>query len=287
MLEPIQRYGAGGPGGRGRLAWEAAFALAGVALIALTLRLYSGFNSDRPVSRFHSSPSSADRQIESAQAYLNSHPEDINANIALSMAHYQKGPDHYVDALNALDKARTLGATDERLFYYAGVMYDALGLPDYAINEIAKYLRHHPGDYETTLRLANLYFRQKRVDQAHALYKEALHAWPKDATAWFNFAVINKEKGDYPAALDSMEQVKRIAGRLPAGGLYQEGEIYRLQGNAPKAFQCYQQELALHPGYIPALEATEVMIRARGDLKQSRNLRKRITELKKQQQTSS
>ena len=51
-------------------------------------------------------------------------------------------------SINALEKARSLGANSESLFYYAGVMYEALGLPDYAANELSKYLRHHPEDYE-------------------------------------------------------------------------------------------------------------------------------------------
>ena len=58
--------------------------------------------------------------------------------------------------MNALEKARSLGATSESLFYYAGVMYEALGLPDYAVNELSKYLRHYPDDYDTQMRLANL-----------------------------------------------------------------------------------------------------------------------------------
>src|SRR5262249_4139638 len=152
-----------------------------------------------------------------------------------------KGPEHYVEAMNALEKARSLGATSEHLFFYAGVMYDTLGLPDYAINEFSNYLRHHPNDYETMIRFANLKFRQKRVDEAQALYKEALHLWPKDATAWFNYAVINKEKGNYVEAIKCLDQVVHIAGRMPPGGFYEQGEICRLQGDNAKALQYYQK----------------------------------------------
>jgi tetratricopeptide (TPR) repeat protein len=280
MLERLQRARVH----REQIVWEAGFVLIGFGLIGFTLHLYSGFETAHPAAKFHSSPSGADRQIDAAQDYLTSHPDDINANIGVGMAFYQKGPERYVDAMNALDKARSLGATDDNLFFYSGVIYETLGLPDYAINEFAKFLRHHPNDYETTLRLANLYFRQKRIDEAQALYKEAIHAWPKDATAWFNYAMISKEKGEYDLALQSLEKVTDITGRLPAGGLYQEGEIYRLKGDSAKAMQLYGQELARYPNYIPALESTELIIRAKGDLKQSRMLKKRIAELKKQVQ---
>ncbi len=264
---------------------EAAWVAGGLFLIGLTLHSYPAFeiSSRVPNARPLYSPNEADRQIESAKSYLTGHPDDFNTYIALAMAYYAKGPDHYVEAMNALEKARALGATSEHLFFYAGTMYEALGLPDYAINELAKYLRHHPNDYETMIRLANLHFRQKHTDDAQALYKDALHLWPKDATAWFNYAIINKEKGNYPVALNCLDQVVKIAGRLPAGGLFEEGEIYRLKGDENKALQYYQQELAAQPGYIPALEATETIIRAKGDIKQARNIHKRIVELKHQQ----
>jgi tetratricopeptide (TPR) repeat protein len=260
--------------------WQAGLLLGGIGLIAATLHLYPAFEVSDNKPRY--SPAAADRQIEAAKSHLEGHPDDMNSYVALAMGYYQKGPDHYVEAMNALDKARDLGATSEHLFYYAGVMYDALGLPDYAVNELSKYLRHRPNDYETMIRLGNLYFRQKKVDEALAMYKEALHAWPQDATAWFNYAIINKEKGNYPVALTSLDQVKKIAGRLPEGGSFEEGEIYRLSGDNARAFQSYQQELSIHPAFIAALEASEAMIRAKGDLKQARNMQKRIRELKKQ-----
>ncbi len=254
--------------------------LGGIGLIAATLHLYPAFEVSN--SKPHFSPAAADRQIEAAQSYLSGHPDDIDSYIALGMGYYQKGPDHYVEAMNAFEKARDLGATSELLFYYTGVMYDALGLPEYAINELSKYLRHHPNDYETLLRLGNLYFRQKRTDDALAIYKEALHSWPKDATAWFNYAILNKDKGNYPVALNALEEVEKIAGRLPEGGVYERGEIYRLSGDTTRAFQSYQEELAAHPSFLPALEATEAMLRAKGDQKQARNFQKRIREIKKQ-----
>jgi tetratricopeptide (TPR) repeat protein len=262
---------------------EFALVAGGIFLIGLTLHEYPTFQISTSSGRTSFSPSQADRQIDSAKSYLNSHPDDFNTYVALAMAYYAKGPEHYVEAMNALEKARSLGATNEHLFYYAGVMYEALGLPDYAINEFSKYLRHYPNEYETMIRLANLYYRQKRIDEAQKLYQDALHLWPKDATAWFNFALINKEKANYPVALNCLDQVVKIAGRLPPGGLYEEGEIYRLKGDSAKALQFYQQELAAQPNYIPALEATEAFIRAKGDLKQARTIRKRITELKHQQ----
>lgn len=198
------------------------------------------------------------------------------------MTYYQKGPDYYVDAMNALEKARALGATNEHLFFYAGVMYDALGLPDYASNELTKYLHHHPDDYETMVRLANVYFGQKRYEEAEALYKKALHEWPKDPTAWFNFAIVSREKGQYAVALKSLQQVRRMTGSLPDGGFYEEGVIYQRKGEEEKALEDFRQELNRNPDHLPSLEALEQDVRKKGDAKQARELQKHIAALKKQ-----
>jgi tetratricopeptide (TPR) repeat protein len=269
--------------------WEIGLVAAGVSLSALTLYFYPTFgpSNQAPSALPALSPAESDRHIADLRDRINSNPEDFHLHYSLALAYFQKGPDHYVEALNALEKARSLGHTSEHLFFYAGVMYDALGLPDYAANEFSKYLRHHPKDYETTLRLANVYFRQKRFDQAYALYEVALREWPKDATAWFNYALINKEKGNHDQALAALGEVRDIAGSLPEGGLFQEGEIYKLKGDAAKAEERYQQEIAAHPTYIPALEAIEASAKARGDTKVARELRKRIADLKRQQKEQS
>jgi|GEM_PF-1737335 tetratricopeptide (TPR) repeat protein len=255
---------------------------AGIAAISLSFYFYPVIlHSGSRSVHARMSGGEADRQIEEAKKRLASTPDDLDALTALAIASYEKGPDYYVDALNALEKARSLGALNDSLFFYAGVMYGALGLPDYAINEFSKYKRHHPKDYETNLRLANLEFQQRRLDEAVNDYRQALQLWPKDATLWFNYALVAKEKGDYKQAIEALDRVSKYAGGLPEGGFYEEGEVYRLQGNEDKALQDYRHELELHPDYIPALEAMDVVLRHKGDLKQSQEIRKRIMGLKK------
>lgn len=263
------------------LLWDVALVGGGILILGLTFRVYPFLGPSFPkASKFSLLKADADHQIQSAKAFLTTHPEDFNAYTTLSMAYYQKGPNYYVEAMNALEKARELGATQDSLFFYAGVMYDTLGLPEYAINELSKYLRHHPNDYEATVRLANLYFHQKRWEDAYRLYKQMVHERPKDPTVWFNYALVNKERGQWSLALSSLGQVRRIAGRLPDHGLWEEGEIYRLQGKEELAIPAYQQELTQHTDYLPALEALEAIARRKGDLKQAQSLHKRLQELK-------
>lgn len=266
-----------------RVLWDAAFVLIALISLTATFRLYRFFEPTLAHHSFGSiSVREADKHIESAKAYIDTHPDDYKAWTSLSIAYYSKGPEFYDKGLNALDKARNLGANDEQLFYYAGVMFDVLGLPDYAMVELSKYLHHHPNDYETCIRLANIYFKQKHTDEAMALYKQIIHEWPKDPTIWYNYALLNKEKQNWAVALTSLAQVRKLAGQMPEGGLYLEGEIYRLQGQEDKAVQSYQQELVKFPNSLPALEALDMMARHHGDRKQSREFQKRIQELKKQ-----
>ncbi len=265
---------------RSRL-WDTSLIAGGVLLAGITLRSTRSFDapSGQP-NQDRLSPREAEGTIRSAKSYLNSNPEDFNAWSRLAIAYYYKGPDAYADGINAIEKARSLGATSEVLFYYAGVMYEALGLPDYASNELSKYLRHHPDDYETQVRLANLLFEQKKTEDAYKLYQMLVKKWRSDATLWFNYAIVSKEKGDLDGALVSLGKVKELAKDLPEGGLYQEGEIQRLKGSDDQAIPLYLQELALHPHYLPALTALEAAQRRKSMWKEARETRQRIAALK-------
>lgn len=265
---------------RRAIAWETAIVAGGIVLIWLTYRTYELPLSFSAAGHARITASQADRRIEAAKSRLQSQPDDFNAWAQMGIAYFAKGPESYVDGLNAIEKARALGATSDELFYYAGLMYQQLHLPDYAANELAKYLRHHPGDYETQARLANAYFEEKRYDDALTLYKEALAHWSNDPTLWFNYAVVNKEKGQLDEAMAAFEKVRQLAHILPEGGLFQEGEIARLKGMDDQAIQLYQEELTGHPDYLPALEALEAAQRKSGKWKEARATRQRIAAVK-------
>lgn len=260
---------------------DIALAGGGILLAGLTLHTYRGFDTPqgRP-SQNKLSPQEAEVEASSAKSYLTSNPEDFNAWSELAIADYYRGPNFYADALNALDRARALGATSESLFYYAGVMYEALGLPDYAANELSKYLRHYPEDYETQVRLANLLAQEKKTEDAYKLYQALSKRWPHDPTLWFNFGMVSKDKGDLDGALSCFHHVLELTKQMPEGGFYQEGEIARLKNNEDEAMRLYQQELSLHPEFLPALISLETVQRHKGLWKDARETRKKIADLK-------
>lgn len=170
---------------------DIALAGAGLVLLLLTLRQYRFYGPvEAAAVTATGSRIAAETKIQSARDYLQSHPEDFNAWTALAIACYQKGPEAYVEGLNALDKARKLGATGPALFWYAGVMFQALDLPDYAINELEKYQRHFPHHPETQVRLAQLYWQAKRPEEAWALYQRLQREYPNDPVIQANYEAV-------------------------------------------------------------------------------------------------
>lgn len=265
---------------RARL-WDLTYVAGGVLLAGLTLKTYRGFDAPSgPLSQNRMSARDAEGVIASAKAYLNSNPDDFNAWSQLAVAYYYKGPESYPDALNALDKARQLGSTSENLFYYAGVMFQSLGLPEYAYNELSKYLRHHPDDYETQVRLANILVGLKKYDDAYKLYQALVRGGTKDPTLMYNLAVVSKEKGDLDGALACFGQLNLLTKIRPEGGLLQEGEVWRLKGSDDKAMVFYQQEISLHPAFLPAYVSLEAAQRRKSLWKEARETRKTIAALK-------
>jgi tetratricopeptide (TPR) repeat protein len=261
--------------------WETSLVVGGVLLAGLTFRAYRGFEAPSGrISQNKLTPQEADSAIAAGKSYLSSNPEDYDAWAQLAISYFYKGPDAYADGLNALDKARALGATSESLFYYAGVMDEALGLPDYAMNELSKYARHHPEDYETQVRLANLMAQQKKFEDAYKLYQVLVKRNSQDPTLWYNFAMVCKEKGDLDGALSGLDKANKLAGHLPEGGIYQEGEIQRLKGSDDLAITLFQQELSLHPQYLPALSALEAAQNRKHLWKDARETHKKLAALK-------
>jgi tetratricopeptide (TPR) repeat protein len=252
-----------------------------VLLAGLTLKSYRTFEAPAGApDQNRLSPREAESTANAIKSYLSTSPEDFNAWSRLAIAYYYKGPEAYPEAINALEKARALGATSEMLFYYAGVMYQALGLPEYAANDLSKYLRHHPDDYQTQVSLANLLAVQKKTEDAYKLYQTLIQKWPNDPTILFNFAVVSKDKGDLDGALACFSKLKELGKSLPEGGYFQQGEIARLKGSDDQAITFYQQELAVYPKSLPTLTALESAQRRKSLWKEARETRKKISDLK-------
>lgn len=224
----------------------------------------------------------AEALLASARARLTANPEDIDAFVEQTVAFFSKGPSHYADGLNALERARSLGATGVSLFYYAGVMYEGLGLADYAIHELEQFLRNFPNDYETLVRLGNLQTRQENWPAAKTYYEQALKQNSGDATLWFNLAVSRKGMGLPEEALEAFSRAEKLARTLPEGGNLQIGEIWQQRGDLNQAKAFYEKEIESYPSSLPGHKAMESLARQNKDWKAAREWRKRIEIIKQE-----
>lgn len=266
-----------------RHTWEAVgLAGAGVLCIASTLLHppFIGLSRTRAGKPAPVAQGEAEQRLKDATRHLESFPEDFGAWVQAAIAHYSLGSSHYPAGLNALDRARRLGATGSDLFYYAGVMYEGLGLADYAINELEKFNRHRPGDDEILARLGNLYGRQGNWEGAARFYEQALSRRPRDATLWFNLGVAKKGLKDYDGALEAFSKAAKIAHGLPEGGEFEVGEVWRLKGDLPRAIEAYGREVQAFPEFLPALQALESIARQMKDWSAAKGWRQRISDVK-------
>lgn len=224
--------------------WPVLAAL-GIAVFVWTVRRYPPSPPPIPFPRhsaeFRSAPELAAAKAASL-AVMADRPDALSAHVDLAIACFEGGPGEYVEGLEHLERARDLGALDERLFYYAGVMYEAQGLPDYAVPEYEKFLRRHPEDLETRLRLANLFYRMEELDKSIDAYRHVLRGQPNDPLVSYNLAMAYRDKKKWSEGLAALKPFLLSGKPFPAGGHKLLGDLYRGMGDASRALNEYELE---------------------------------------------
>lgn len=224
--------------------WPVILAL-GVAVCFWTIRTYPSPPPPAPFPRHLSEcrPQAALAAARAASlAVLADHPDNIPAHVDLALACYEGGPAEYVKGLEYLERARDLGALDERLFYYAGVMYEAEGLSEYAVPEYERFLRCHPEDLETRLRLANLFYKTGELDKSIEAYRLVSAQKPNDLLVSYNLAFVHREKKNWAEGLSSLKPFLDSGKPLPVGGYKLLGDLYLGSGDAQRAMAEYERE---------------------------------------------
>lgn len=164
--------------------FAAAVALLAIISLVVLWRVFFGLHGlDRGAGGGGDLPVSAERgaAIETLERRLEANPEDIESLVELGVLHFEKGVDHYPDAVNELEGARELGAMDVRIFYCLGIMYQELGLYDFSIAEYRRYLRNKPDDKEIRMLFAKLLYKRKRYGDAVNQYERLRFHFPKDS----------------------------------------------------------------------------------------------------------
>lgn len=176
---------------------------------------------------------------------LSARPDDITAHVDLAIASFEGGSGEYVKGLEYLERARDLGALDDRLFYYAGVMYEAQNLADYAVSEYEKYLRWHPDDLETRLRLANVFYRLDELDKSIEAYRLVLAGKPNDPLVSYNLAMAHRDKKNWREGREALKPFLDFGIPLPVGGHKLLGDLTRGAGDPQQALAEYEKERAV------------------------------------------
>lgn len=251
---------------------DGALLLVAAAAVFCAFKVGELYNTRRPFPRdpaeFRSAQAALDAKND-AKALLQKEPENIQALMDLAQADFELGQDHYVDGLEALERARELGALDDRLFFYAGVMYEAKGLLDYARPEFERFLRHHPGDVETRLRLGNLYYKIDELDKAIEQYQKVLEQKPDDPLVAFNLAVAYRDREKWNEGLELLNRVIQSRRRLPAGENKLLGELYIGAGKPAQALESFQAELTQNQGDPELWQQMARIYEQQGDLTQA------------------
>lgn len=183
-----------------------------------------------------------DRKIALAQERLKINPEDLKALFNSGLLKFQKGGAFYPDAIADLEKARQLGLSDDRLFYYLGVMYQGVGLYDFACDEYRKFLRNHPDDFEISMRLAKLDYAAGRFPDAVRDYEILELKYPKTPVVLENLVLARwKNNQDYSKAILAL---KDLGDEAVFRAIYTEGRIAYELKNYSKAAAAFKSTLA-------------------------------------------
>jgi tetratricopeptide (TPR) repeat protein len=193
-------------------------------------------------------------KIDKLLRELNFSPENTKIMVELGIYYFLKGPQFYDKSINLLHKAWQLGNTDTRIFYYLGSMYEFLNLNNLAINEYKKFLNNHPEDLEVNLKIANLYFKTGKVEDALNNYFYILKKDKTNIIALTNIGFIYFSRNELDNANEYFLKVKEICKKNklpePKNINFYLGKIFFLNKDFDKAKLFFEQERLLYPQNI-------------------------------------
>jgi tetratricopeptide (TPR) repeat protein len=157
----------------------------------------------------------AAKGFEAAIAKAPELPE-IRVNLALAYLRLNRIP----DAVAQLEKAAAMAPNEPRVLFQLGGAYIDMKDFDKAIAAFEKGLTtpevgNDPVVYEARLSLASLYFSKGKIDEAKAMYEQALAANPAGAAAKLGLGKVAFNKGDVEKALQLFKDVVATAPGTP------------------------------------------------------------------------
>ncbi|MDO8806731.1 MAG: hypothetical protein Q7R35_20155 [Elusimicrobiota bacterium] len=184
----------------------------GMFLFFVLAALYVFMGRGRsPVAEFPRAPGEfmqsarAERRLAELRKLLADNPDDIAALAESGRLKYQLGQPRYIEAIADFERARRLGLSDARTFFYLGSMYQAVGLYDFAAQEYRKFLNNYPGDSEARMLLAKLSYAAGDYPGAAREYEKLLAEKGRDPVMLENLVLARWKGGlDYSTQLSEL-----------------------------------------------------------------------------------
>ncbi|MBI4054832.1 MAG: tetratricopeptide repeat protein [Elusimicrobia bacterium] len=255
-----------------RLGWVAAFTAVAAALFSWGPHRSSFF----PRTKFQFlSAGQLSRRVEKARKILEEDPENLAAWMDLGLSYFQSGKETYADAINALEQARELGGVDPRIFYYLGVLYQEVGLYQFAIPEYERFLRNFPEDRDSRLLLAKLLYQKGNLSRAVGHYEQLYVLYPQDAMVLENLGLSLAQIGEAERAEEILQAMRRLGQASAQRASFYLARFYLGRKEYLKSLEYAHQAVPLlhEEARVSAAQVYEVLAQAyeaTGDLKMSR-----------------
>lgn len=184
--------------------------------------------------------------IARAFARLAADPDDLRSRVELAVLYTHKGGPFAVDAINELERARELGASDPSLPFYLGVLYQGQGLYPFAVREYQRFLRNRPEHRDAQLLLAKILYQTGRYGEAVTRYRKLRESHPRDPLILENLGLSLLGARELGSAREAFEALRDFESDKGRRAWYYLGNTYLQAGNHKAALQSYAR--ALPPG---------------------------------------
>lgn len=211
--------------------------------------------------------------------------DELNKGVqAFRNGAYPAAVEHFKTAI-ALDPsypvARAYLATSYMMQYIPGAESEEnLRMAKAAHDEFLKVLEQDPKNANAMLAIAQLYFNQKKLDEAEVWYKKAIEVNPNDKTAYYTLGVIAWTKTFQPRM-----KARADLGMKPEDpGPLRDRKIREQlrKTNLPiieAGMAALEKALSLDPEYDDAMAYMNLLYRERADLQDSAEEYKKDTEM--------
>ena len=146
---------------------------------------------------------------------------------------------------------------EEQVHAYYATFLQYQGRKEEMLDELEALLYINPANEGAWLQRLQVYLADDDLPRVVSVADQALESLPESASLRFYKAIALTQLEDFPAALEAVREALALfdAGKannkVLQSNLYaQLGDLHYQQGNAPEAFEAYENALRLNPGNV-------------------------------------